>query len=65
MYQTSPILPHHIATKLHAFHFVIESDSKICIDSIRAPIYQVPWRLLNFVLAVNFAFVDLDSLSLS
>ena len=59
------ILALNIATKLNASHFVIESDSKICIDSIRAPGDQVPWRLLSFVSAVNSIFVELGSVSCS
>ena len=59
------ILALNIATKLNASHFVIESDSKICIDSIRAPGDQVPWRLLSFVSAVNSIFIELGSISFS
>ena len=40
----------NITTKLNASHFVVESDSKICIDSIRAPINQVIWGILRVCL---------------
>ena len=58
------ILALNITTKFNASHFAIESDSKICIDSIRALVNQVPWRLLSFVL-VGYIFVDLGSISFS
>ena len=53
----------NIATKLNASHFVIESDSKICIDSIKAHVHQVSWRLLSFVLTINSISVTLGSVS--
>ena len=59
------ILALNIATKLNASHFVKESDSEICIDSIRDPGDQVPWRLLSFVSAVNSIFIELGSISFS
>ena len=33
-------------------------QSKICIDSIRALVDQVLWRLLSFILPMNSIFVD-------
>ena len=59
------ILALNITTKLNASHFVIESDSMICIDSIRDPGDQVLWRLLSFVSAVNSIFIKLVSISFS
>ena len=55
----------NITTKLNAPHFVVESDSKICIESIRAPIDQVPWGLLSFVSAINSISIDLGYVSFS
>ena len=39
----------HIASSLDPFHFVIERDSKLCIDAITGRGSNTPWTITNFV----------------
>lgn len=53
----------HLAKKVDASHFVIESDSKICTDAISTGGDHVPWRLSNFIENAQVICVDFGSVS--
>lgn len=55
----------HLVSRFDAPHFVIESDSKVCIDALKALTSNVPGRLLNFVKVVNFTVSSFGSVSFS